>query len=162
MGPWPAACGHVPDKPLSHPSEIQLKYAPRAARCFWTSVVQLNLMQNIVDVLGIVSQEMAIQSPSSSQTHFSLEFIRRYSTIKLQLGFLNTTRTELSRQFSGTLGVSDDSDVKPPNKQMNEKVGAVLAGFVKVVEELWSDETVQKTLGGSLKWQEATFSSRGL
>ena len=119
-------------------------------------------MQNIADVLGIVSQEMAIQSPSSSQTHFSLEFIRRYSTIKLQLSFLNTTRTELARQFSGTLGVSDDSDLKPPNKQMNEKVGAVLAGFVKVVEELWNDETVQKTLGGSLKWQETTFSSRGL
>lgn len=119
-------------------------------------------MQNIADILNIVSQEMAIQSPSFSQTHFSLEFIRRYSTINLQLSFLNSTRTQLSRQLSGTVGVSDDSDVKLPDKKMNEKIGAVLAGFVNVVEELWTDETVQKTLGGSSKWQEAMFSSRGL
>jgi len=117
-------------------------------------------MQNIADILSIINQEMG--TPSSSQTHFSLEFIRKYSTISLQLNFLNATRTELSRQLSGTVGASDDSDIKSPDKRKNEEIGAVLAGFVKVVKTLWDDETVQKTLGSSLKWQEAALSSRGL
>jgi hypothetical protein len=143
-------------------SEIQLTYAPRAARCFWTSVVQLNLMQNISDILGIIGQAMAIESSSFSQTHFSLEFIRKYSTINLQLNFLNTTRTQLSKQLSGTAGASDDSDTTPPDKRTNERIGAVLAGFVKVVKMLWDDETVQKTLSASFKWQEVVLSSHGL
>lgn len=145
------------------PSEIQLAYAPRAARCFWTSVVQLNLLQNIADILGIIDQEMATQySSSSSGTHFSLEFIQKYSSIKLQLSFLNTTRTKLSRQLSGTVGLSEDSDIKQPDRRANEQIGATLTGFVKVVMMLWDDETVQKTLGASLKWQEVALSSRGL
>ena len=143
------------------PSEIQLAYAPRAARCFWTSVVQLNLMQNIADILGIIDQEMATQS-SSSRAHFSLEFIQKYSSIKLQLNFLNTTRTKLSRQLSGTVGVSEDSDLKQPDRRANGGVGATLTGFVKVVMTLLDDETVQRTLGASLKWQEVALSSRGL
>ncbi|KAF9649574.1 hypothetical protein BDM02DRAFT_3186204 [Thelephora ganbajun] len=141
--------------------QIQLTYAPCAARCFWTSVVQLNLMQNISDILGIIGQGMATQSSSFSQTHFSLEFIRKYSTISLQLNFLNATRTQLSRQLSGTIGVSDDSDIKLPDKQTNEEIGAVLSGFINVVKMLWDDETVQKTLSASLKWQEVVLSSRG-
>lgn len=143
-------------------TEIQLAYAPRAARCFWTSVVQLNLLQNISDILGIINQEMSAGSSSFSQTHFSLEFIRKYSTIKLQLGFLNTTRTELSRHLSGTIGAPDDSNIKLPDKRMNEEIGAILAGFVKVVKMLWEDETVQKTLNASLEWQEVALSSCGL
>jgi len=119
-------------------------------------------MQNVADILAIITQEMATQSPSSSQTHFSLEFIRNYSSIKLQLNFLNTTRTELSRQLSGTVGASDDSNIKSPDKRMNEEIGTVLAGFVKVVKMLWDNETVQKTLATSLKWQEVALSSRGL
>lgn len=136
---------------------IQLTYAPRAARCFWTSVVQLNLMQNISDILGIVGQEMATQSSSFSQTHFSFEFIRKYSAINLQLSFLNATRTQLS----GTVGVTGGSDIKLPDKRKNEEVGTILAGFVNVVKTLWEDETVQKTLGTSLKWQETALSSCG-
>ena len=147
---------------MSFTPEIQLAYAPRAARCFWTSVVQLNLMQNIADILGIVDQEMATQSSSSSRTHFSLEFIQKYSSIKLQLNFLNTTRTKLSRQLSGTAGIPEDTDLKQPNRQANEEIGATLTGFVKVVMMLWDDETIQKTLGASLKWQEVALSSRGL
>ena len=142
-------------------SEIQLTYAPRAARCFWTSVVQLNLLQNIADILGIINQEMAIHSSPSSQTHFSLEFIRRYSAINLQLNFLNTIRTQLSRQL-GAVGASNDSDIKLPDRNMNEETGAILAGFVEVVKMLWNDETVQKTLAASLKWQEAALSLRGV
>ena len=151
------------DAPLiTFPSEIQLAYAPRAARCFWTSVVQLNLLQNVADILGIVDQEMATQSSSSSSTHFSLEFIQKYSSIKLQLNFLNNTRTKLSRQLSGSVGVPEDSDFKQPDRRLNEDIGATLTGFVKVVMMLWDDETVQKTLGASLKWQEVALSSRGL
>ena len=45
---------------------------------------------------------------------------------------------------------------------MNEETGAILAGFVEVVKMLWNDETVQKTLAASLKWQEATLSLRGV
>jgi len=154
--------GRVPDILLFSSSEIQLTHAPRAARCFWTSAVQLNLMENVADILGIISQEMTIQSSSYSQTHFSLEFIQKYSAIKLQLHFLDTTRTQLSRQLSGTVGISDDSDMNPPDRRMNEEIGTILAGFVKVVKMLWDDETVQKTLGVSLKWQEAALSSSGL
>lgn len=142
--------------------EIQLTHAPRAARWFWTSVVQLNLMQNISDILGIINQEMATQSSSSSQTHFSLEFIRKYSGINLQLNFLNTTRAQLSRQLSGTVGGTNDSDIKLPDQRKNEEIGAILAGFVKVVKILWEDETVQMTLDASLKWQEAVLSPCGL
>lgn len=120
--------------------------------------MQLNLLQNIADILGIINQEMAVHSSSSSQTHFSLEFIRRYSAISLQLNFLNTTRAQLSRQL-GAIGVSNDSDIKLPDVEMNEEIGAILAGFVKVVKMLWNDETVQKTLAASLKWQEAILSS---
>lgn len=105
---------------------------------------------------------MSAGSSSFSQTHFSLEFIRKYSTIKLQLGFLNTTRTELSRHLSGTIGAPDDSNIKLPDKRMNEEIGAILAGFVKVVKMLWEDETVQKTLNASLEWQEVALSSCGL
>ena len=159
MSPSRAVGGRTPDIQLFLSSEIQLTHAPRAARCFWTSVVQLNLMENVADILSIINQEMTIQSSSYSQTHFSLEFIRKYSTIKLQLNFLNTTRTQLSRQLLGTAGVSDDPDIKSPDRKMNEEIGAVLAGFVKVVKMLWDDETVQKTLGVSLKWQEAALSS---
>lgn len=118
-------------------------------------------MQNISDILGIIDQGMATQSSSFSQTHFSLEFIRKYSAINLQLNFLNTTRTQLSRQLSGTIGVSD-SGIKLPDKRTNEEIGAVLAGFVNVVKALWEDETVQKTLSASSKWQEVTLSSHGL
>jgi hypothetical protein len=124
--------------------------------------VQLNLLQNIADVLCIISQEMTIHSSSFSQTHFSLEFIIKYSAINLQLNFLNTIRTQLSRQLSGAIGVSNDSDIKLPDRKMNGKIGETLAGFVKVVKMLWNDETVQKTLAASLKWQEATSSSRGV
>lgn len=118
-------------------------------------------MQNIADILGIVDQEMGIQSSSFCQTHFSLEFIQKYSSIKLQLNFLNATRTKLSRQLSGTVGVPD-SELKIPDRRMNEEIGATLTGFVKVVKMLWDDETVQKTLDASLKWQEVALSSRGL
>lgn len=118
-------------------------------------------MQNISDILGIIDQEMATQSSSFTRTHFSLEFIRKYSAINLQLNFLNATRTQLSRQLSGTIGVSD-SGIKLPDKRTNEETGAVLAGFVKVIKTLWDDETVQKTLGGSLKWQEVALSSTDL
>lgn len=118
-------------------------------------------MQNISDILGIIDQEMATQSSSLSQTHFSLEFIRKYSAINLQLNFLNTTRTRLSRQLSGTIGVSDPS-IRLLDKRTNEEVGAVLAGFVNVVKALWEDETIQKTLGASLRWQEMALPSRGL
>lgn len=45
---------------------------------------------------------------------------------------------------------------------MNEEIGAILAGFVKVVKMLWEDETVQKTLNASLEWQEVALSSCGL
>ena len=124
-------------------------------------MVQLNFMQNIADILGIVDQEMGIQSSSFCQTHFSLEFIQKYSSIKLQLNFLNATRTKLSRQLSGTVGVPD-SELKIPDRRMNEEIGATLTGFVKVVKMLWDDETVQKTLDASLKWQEVALSSRGL
>lgn len=119
-------------------------------------------MQNIADILGIISQEMNVQSSSSSRAHFSLEFMRKYSAINLQLSFLNTTRTQLSRQLLGTAGISDDLDARLPDRKMNEEIGAILVGFVKVVGVLWNDETVQKTLDGSLKWQEMTLSSRGL
>lgn len=119
-------------------------------------------MQNISDILGIVDQEMATQSSSFSQTHFSLEFMRKYSAMNLQLNFLNATRTQLLRQLSGTVGVSDGSDIKLPDKRKNEEVGTILAGFVNVIKMLWEDETVQKTLGASLKWQETALSSRGL
>lgn len=115
-------------------------------------------MQNISDVLSIINQEMAT---SFSQAHFSLEFIRKYSAIKLQLNFLNTTRTKLSRQLSGTAGVSDP-DIKLPDKRTNEEIGAVLAGFVRVVKALWEDDTVQGALSTSLKWQEVALSSCGL
>ena len=104
---------------------------------------------------------MATQTSSSSRAHFSLEFIRKYSAIKLQLNFLNTTRTQLSKQLSGAIGVSD-SDIKLPDKRTNEEIGAVLSGFVKVVKAVWEDETVQKTLSASLKWQEVALSSCGL
>ena len=124
-------------------------------------MVQLNFMQNIADILDIVDQEMGIQSSSFCQTHFSLEFIQKYSSIKLQLNFLNATRTKLSRQLSGTVGVPD-SELKIPDRRMNEEIGATLTGFVKVVKMLWDDETVQKTLDASLKWQEVALSSRGL
>ena len=124
--------------------------------------MQLNLLQNIADILGIINQEMAIHSSSSSETHFSLEFMRKYSAINLQLNFLNATRTQLSRQLSGAIGVSNDSDIKLPDRRMNEEIGAILAGFVEVVKMLWDDETVQKTLDASLKWQEATLSSRSV
>ena len=123
--------------------------------------MQLNLMQNIADILGIIDQEMATQY-SSSGTHFSLEFIQKYSSIKLQLNFLNSTRTKLSRQLSGTVGASEDSDLPQPDRRANEQIGATLTGFVNVVMMLWDDETVQKTLGASLKWQEVALSSRGL
>lgn len=118
-------------------------------------------MQNIADILSIIDQEMGIQS-SFCQTHFSLEFIQKYSSIKLQLNFLNATRTQLSRQLSCTVGASDDSELKLPDRRTNEEIGATLTGFVKVVKALWDDETVQKTLGASLKWQEVALSSRGL
>ena len=52
--------------------------------------------------------------------------------------------------------------MKQPDRRANEEIGATLTGFVKVVMMLWGDETVQKTLGGSLKWQEVALSSRGL
>ena len=143
-------------------SEIQLAYAPRAARCFWTAIVQLNLMQNVSDILAIVDQEMATQSSSFSQAHFSFEFIRTYSTINLQLSFLNATRTRLSRQLSGTVGVSEESEIKLPDKRTNEETGAILAGFVQIIKMLWEDETVQKTLNASLKWQEVALSYSGL
>lgn len=123
--------------------------------------MQLNLLQNIADILNIVDQGMAIRS-SSSQTHFSLEFIQKYSAIKLQLNFLNTTRAQLSRQLSGTAGAFDNSDAELPDRRMNEEIGATLAGFVKVVKMLWDDETVQKTLGASSKWEEEELSSHGL
>jgi hypothetical protein len=139
-----------------------LAYAPRAARYFWTAVVQLNLMQNVSDILAIVDQEMATQSTSFSQAHFSFEFIRTYSTINLQLSFLNATRTRLSRQLSGTVGISEDSEIKLPDKRTNEETGATLAGFVQVIKMLWEDETVQKTLNASLKWQEVALSYSGL
>jgi hypothetical protein len=142
--------------------EIQLTYAPRAARYFWTSVVQLNLMQNVADILSIIDQEMATQPSSSSETYFSLEFIRQYSSINLQLNFLNTTRTKLARQLCGPIGVSDDSDSKGPDRRTNEEIGATLAGFVNVIKMLRDDDTVQKTLGASLRWQEVTLSSCGL
>ena len=45
---------------------------------------------------------------------------------------------------------------------MNEEIGTILAGFVKVVKMLWEDETVQKTLNASLEWQEVALSSCGL
>lgn len=45
---------------------------------------------------------------------------------------------------------------------MNEEIGEILASFVNVVKMLWDDETVQKTLAASLKWQEATLSSHGV
>jgi len=45
---------------------------------------------------------------------------------------------------------------------MNEEIGEILASFVNVIKILWDDETVQKTLAASLKWQEATLSSRGV
>ena len=97
----------------------------------------------------------------SSQAHFSLEFIIKYSAVNLQLNFLNTTRIQLSRQLSGTIGVSD-SDTNLPDKRTNEEIGAVLAGFVNVVKALWQDNTVQKTLGTSSKWQEVALSSHDL
>ena len=103
---------------------------------------------------------MAIQTSSFSQAHFSLEFIRKYSAIKLQLNFLNATRTQLSRQLSGAIGASD-SDITPPDKRANEAIGTVLAGFVQVVNALWEDETVQRTLSASLKWQEVALPSYG-
>lgn len=124
--------------------------------------MHLNLLQNIADIVGIIDQEMATQSYSSSQTHFSLEFIQKYSSIKLQLNFLNTTRTNLSRQLSGTAGACDEAELRSPDRRTNEEIGAILTGFVNVVETLWSDETVQKTLGASLKWQEVELSSHGL
>ena len=124
--------------------------------------MQLNLLQNIADIVSIIDQEMGIQSSSFCQTHFSLEFIQKYSSIKLHLNFLNATRTQLSRQLSGTVGASDDSELKLPNRRTNEEIGATLTGFVKVVKMLWDDETVQKTLDASLKWQEVALSSRGL
>lgn len=124
--------------------------------------MQLNLLQNITDILGIINQEIAIHSSSSSQTHFSLGFIIKYSAINLQLNLLNTYRTQLSRQLSGTIGVSNVSDIKVPDRRMNEEIGEILASFVNVVKMLWDDETVQKTLAASLKWQEATLSSHGV
>lgn len=119
-------------------------------------------MQNVSDILAIVDQEMATQSSSFSQAHFSFEFIRTYSTINLQLSFLNATRTRLSRQLSGTVGVSEESEIKLPDKRTNEETGAILAGFVQIIKMLWEDETVQKTLNASLKWQEVALSYSGL
>jgi hypothetical protein len=153
---------NVPEITSFSSLEIQLTYAPRAARYFWTSVVQLNLMQNIADILSITDQEMAAQPSSSSQTYFSLEFIQYYSSIKLQLNFLNATRTKLARQLSGPIAASEDSDFKGPDRRTNEEIGATLAGFVGVIKMLWEDDTVQKTLGASMRWQEVTFSSCGL
>ena len=124
--------------------------------------MQLNLLQNITDILDIINQEITIHSSSSPQTHFSLEFIIKYSAINLQLNLLNTYQTQLSRQLSGTIGVSDVSDITVPDRKMNEKIGEILASFVKVVKMLWDDETVQKTLAASLKWQETTLSSCGV
>lgn len=91
-------------------TDFQLKYAPRAwkqDRLVWTTVVQLNLIRNVNNILDVVSQEMAVQSaartdPSSGSDlvppmHDS--FSEKHKILKLRLAPLRGVQVDLERKL---------------------------------------------------------------
>jgi guanine nucleotide-binding protein subunit alpha len=86
---------------------FQLKYAPRAwkqERLVWTSVVQLNLIKNVNNILDVLGQEMAIQPAKTDSTSDltslpAFRFSEKHKLLKLRLAPLRGVQTDLERKL---------------------------------------------------------------
>ena len=92
----------------AHPTDFQLKYAPRAwkqERLVWTTVVQLNLIRNVNNILDVITQEIAIhgtarvESPPDVVSPAHDLFSEKHKILKLRLAPLRGVQADLERKL---------------------------------------------------------------
>ena len=96
-----------------HFTDFQLKYAPRAwkqERLVWTSVVQLNLIKNVNNILDVLNEEMAAQAATKAESISDIvavadeQFSEKHKILKLRLAPLRGVQVDLERKLgSGAL-----------------------------------------------------------
>ena len=94
-------------------TDFQLKYAPRAwkqERLVWTTVVQLNLIKNVNNILDALNHEMAIQTATRADPAgdtvpaMADQFTEKHKILRLRLAPLRGVQTDLERKLgSGAL-----------------------------------------------------------
>lgn len=88
---------------------FQLKYAPRAwkqERLVWTTVVQLNLIRNVNNILDVINQEMAnqnsgkVEPPGDSVISPVFDgFSEKHKVLRLRLAPLRGVQADLERKL---------------------------------------------------------------
>jgi guanine nucleotide-binding protein alpha-1 subunit len=85
-----------------------LKYAPRAwkqERLVWTTVVQLNLIRNVNNILDVVNQELATQHSARADPSGDVApqahdlFSEKHKILKLRLAPLRGVQVDLERKL---------------------------------------------------------------
>ena len=94
-------------------TDFQLKYAPRAwkqERLVWTTVVQLNLIKNVNNIVDVLSQEMAAQTTTDVDSiddvepALDVQFSEKHKILRLRLAPLRGVQSDLERKLgSGAL-----------------------------------------------------------
>ena len=90
--------------------DFQLKYAPRAwkqERLVWTTVVQLNLIKNVNNIVDVLNHEMAIQTATrvdsigggSLPLMMDDQFSEKHKILRLRLAPLRGVQTDLERKL---------------------------------------------------------------
>jgi len=90
-------------------ADFQLKYAPRAwkqERLVWTTVVQLNLIKNVNNIVDVLNHEMAIQTATrvdsiggGSHSLMDDQFTEKHKILRLRLAPLRGVQTDLERKL---------------------------------------------------------------
>ena len=90
-------------------ADFQLKYAPRAwkqERLVWTTVVQLNLIKNVNNIVDVLNHEMAIQTATrvdsiagGSLSLMDDHFTEKHKILRLRLAPLRGVQTDLERKL---------------------------------------------------------------
>lgn len=90
-------------------ADFQLKYAPRAwkqERLVWTTVVQLNLIKNVNNIVDVLNHEMAIQTATrvdsiggGSLSLMDDQFTEKHKILRLRLAPLRGVQTDLERKL---------------------------------------------------------------
>jgi len=114
-------------------TDFQLKYAPRAwkqERLVWTTVVQLNLIKNVNNILDALNHEMAIQTSTRSDSAGDTvpamvdRFTEKHKILKLRLAPLRGLQTDLERKL-GCGALEDQGQLNNNGRGRTQSASAV-------------------------------------